>query len=309
MMPALLAVLVTMSLACCLAHSPIVENPRRTELYISADTSVGRLSVPKGEFTFGKFEQPAHSQSGGSSSGGGHQPWTIGANVEMRDYFGDNGKPVALKHKSLMKEIAAIQDRHEKLETGELDAELAQKFKKKKQLRRKMRSVAKKMLQKATKKTKTKTAVKAFTKAATPQGAASVLKPLRARASVLRVSDSSRASSLKLRNKALHMQLRDQKATMAKMKATMAGLLNADKQEQKKLKAIQRHELLKHVDKQESRLVASSAGGSDMVAGSSLLAHSMTKGMKEAGRVKDQEQRRMEKQETMAQGDMKMIEP
>jgi len=40
-----------------------------------------------------------------------------------------------------------------------------------------------------------------------------------------------------------------------------------------------------------------------------LLAHSMTKGMKEAGRVKDQEQRRMEKQETMARGDMKMIEP
>ena len=39
------------------------------------------------------------------------------------------------------------------------------------------------------------------------QGAASVLKPLRARASVLRVSDSSRASSLKLRNKALHMQV------------------------------------------------------------------------------------------------------
>ena len=34
------------------------------------------------------------------------------------------------------------------------------------------------------------------------------------------------------------MQLRDQKATMAKMKATMAGLLNADKQEQKKLKAV-----------------------------------------------------------------------
>ena len=59
----------------------------QTELYISADTSVGRLSVPKGEFTFGKFEQPAHSQSGGSSSGGGHQPWTIGANVGTENMF------------------------------------------------------------------------------------------------------------------------------------------------------------------------------------------------------------------------------
>jgi hypothetical protein len=250
----------------------------------SDDQSVGHLSVPKGEFTFGKFESPTHASAGGAAGAApGHQPWTIGANVEMREDFGDNGQPVKLKHKSLMKEIAAIQSRHEKLESGELNAKLAEKLHKKRQLRRKIRHAAKRLASKIAKgraPRSSRISIKHIVKATTHQSARTVLSPLRTRhferlkplpkstAMPQRLkprstkqalhtgSDSSASSSLALRNRALRMQLKDRRLELARMERRMSALHKAVHMEQQRLKTLKRRSILKNVD-----AVAKAIGG------------------------------------------------
>jgi hypothetical protein len=201
----------------------------------------------------------------------------------MREDFGDNGQPVKLKHKSLMKEIAAIQSRHEKLESGELNAKLAEKLHKKRQLRRKIRHAAKRLASKIAKgraPRSSRISIKHIVKATTHQSARTVLSPLRTRhferlkplpkstAMPQRLkprstkqalhtgSDSSASSSLALRNRALRMQLKDRRLELARMERRMSALHKAVHMEQQRLKTLKRRSILKNVD-----AVAKAIGG------------------------------------------------